>query len=322
MFCPKCGYKYEDADHKFCPKCGAPLNNQLTEPEDEEDTFVKKTFRDEYGNRISSPSPLFRDETNNHTPGSRLKDSRHSSSYPTDFKPARRKIPSGLIISGLVLCLFVLFYSFVTGSDDSSHRSSTVTYSRLSSTSTIQKEEASKESAPSSEPELSSEPEPAPVVYTATSESLEQLFTDKIASYKTEITHFYYSPDDGNIVIHYNPGSLYNEKAAVIYAIRDYVDYCRYVYVFDDVVSVWMVTEGDFTDSHGNKSVDTVTSIDMSKEAFNSFNWDNLEYVNIYDAFSADCATFYIHPSVLYSINTDEIYYAARYDYESFEYEN
>lgn len=56
MFCPKCGYNYGDESSNFCPKCGAPLNNQLTEPEEEEDTFVKKPFRDECGNRISDSS--------------------------------------------------------------------------------------------------------------------------------------------------------------------------------------------------------------------------------------------------------------------------
>lgn len=308
MFCPKCGYNYGDESSNFCPKCGAPLNNQLAEPEEEEDTFVKKPFRDEYGNRISDGTQ-YSSRSDWNTPA--------RSSDPNRFR--------NLLVVGAVLLGIGIIYSIVSPlADDYTPGEYTpgMTSSRTSSTSTIQKEEASKESAPSSESESSSKPEPAPVVYTATSESLEQLFTDKIASYKTEITHFYYSPDDGNIVIHYNPGSLYNEKAVVIYAIRDYIDYCRYVYAFDDVSSVWMVTEGDFTDSHGNKSVDTVTSIDMSKEAFNSFNWDNLEYVNIYDAFSADCDTFYIHHSVLYSINSDEIFYAAKYDPESFEFEN
>lgn len=56
MFCPKCGYNYGDESSNFCPKCGAPLNNQLAEPEEEEDTFIKKPFRDEYGNRISDPN--------------------------------------------------------------------------------------------------------------------------------------------------------------------------------------------------------------------------------------------------------------------------
>lgn len=320
MFCPKCGYNYGDESSNFCPKCGAPLNNQLAEPEEEEDAFIKKPFRDEYGNRISSPSPLFRDETNNHTPGSRLKDSRHSSSYPADFKPARQKIPGGLIVSGLALCLFVLFYSFVTGSDDSSHRTSTVTYSRPSSSVTIQKEESSKESASSSEPESSSAPDPAPVVYTATSESLEQLFTDKITDDYTEID-VSFDPEVAEILLTYTPDIAWSTRSAVNDAMSNYINYCRYVYAFDSVDGVWMISKGSFTDSHGQESTENVTAFRMDRETFSTFNWDNLEYAPIYDAFTRDCSGFNIHPSVLADIDTDDLYYAPDYDPESFEIE-
>lgn len=315
MFCPKCGYDYKDSDCNFCPKCGAPLNNQLAESEEEEDTFVKKPFRDEYGNRISSPSPLFRDETNNHTPGSRLKDSRHSQNYPAYYKEARRKIPSGLIVSGLALCLFVLFYSFVTGSDDSSHRTSTVTYSRPSSTSTIQKEESSKEST------LSSEPEPTPAVYTATSESLEQLFTDKITDDYTEID-VSFDPEVAEILLTYTPDIAWSTRSAVNDAMSNYINYCRYVYAFDAVDGVWMISKGSFTDSHGQESTENVTAFRMDRETFSTFNWDNLEYAPIYDAFTLDCSGFNIHPSVLADIDTADLYYAPDYDPESFEFEN
>lgn len=307
MFCPKCGYNYGDESSNFCPKCGAPLNNQLAEPEEEEDTFIKKPFRDEYGNRISDGTQ-YSSRSDWNTPA--------RSSDPNRFR--------NLLVVGAVLLGIGIIYSIVSPlADDYTPGEYTpgMTSSRTSSTSTIQKEEVSKESAPSSELESSSEPEPVPVVYTATSESLEQLFTDKITDNYTELEVSFRS-EAGEILLTYTPGLAWSTRSAVNDAISDYINYCRYVYAFDAVDSVWMFSRGSFTDSHGQESIENVTAFRMDRETFSTFNWDNLEFVNIYDTLSSDCDMFYIHPGVLADIDTDDLYYAPDYDPESFEFEN
>lgn len=112
MFCPKCGYNYGDESSNFCPKCGASLSLNSS------------------GNTQNDDSPsLFCDETNNQTPGSRLKDSRHSRNYPAYYKVARRKIPGGLIVVGVAIGLFA-FFAIIGALSDGSEYSPGMTYSK------------------------------------------------------------------------------------------------------------------------------------------------------------------------------------------------
>lgn len=64
-------------------------------------------------------------------------------------------------------------------------------------------------------------------------------------------------------------------------------------------------------DSRGNEAVGKAIQLEMSRDAFETYNWENMEYKKgMFQQFSSDCDTCYIHPGILNKIDTDnDIFY-------------
>ena len=146
--------------------------------------------------------------------------------------------------------------------------------------------------------------------YTANDDSLKQLFSDTILTKCDNLSVSYDETNSCYSISYFPIDDFWNETTFIRQCLNDYIKYCKEVYLIDGVASVEFRTSMNLTDSKGNVESKEVFHVRMNKDKFQSYNWDNLEYENIYDSFTSDCDFFWIYPGVLQEVDTSKIYYA------------
>ncbi|MBU1119401.1 hypothetical protein KKH43_05970 [Patescibacteria group bacterium] len=61
------------------------------------------------------------------------------------------------------------------------------------------------------------------------------------------------------------------------------------------------------TDQYCKEEIDTVTDEIFSKENFQKFEWENLKYEPIYNAFVNNAEKHYLHPGVMKNVKKDKL---------------
>lgn len=157
------------------------------------------------------------------------------------------------------------------------------------------------------------EPEPTTEntekTYTASDDSLKQLFSNTILTKYENLTVSYDEVNSCYSISYFPVDDFWNETTFIRQCFNDYINYCQEAYLIDDVTNVEFHTSMNLTDSKGNVELKEVFHVRMNKDKFQSYNWDNLEYENIYDSFTSDCDFFWIYPGVLQEVDTSKIYY-------------
>lgn len=149
----------------------------------------------------------------------------------------------------------------------------------------------------------------ANIVYTSDLDSLKQLFTDTL-SVKCDNLAVSYDDINACFSVSYLPtGDTWNETTFVQKCFSDYISYCKESYVIDGVTNIQFIISTNLEDSYGNIERKEVVQFRMNKDNFDKYDFDNLEYENIYDSFSSGCEFFWIHPGILDKIKTDKIIY-------------
>lgn len=146
--------------------------------------------------------------------------------------------------------------------------------------------------------------------YAADENSLKQLFTDTILTKCDNLSVSFDEINNCYSITYFPVDDFWSETAFIRQCLNDYIKYCREVYLIDGVSSVEFRTSANLMDSKGNAESKEVFHIRMNKDTFQSYNWDNLEYKNIYDSFTSDCDFFWVYPGVLQEVDTSKIYYA------------
>ena len=145
----------------------------------------------------------------------------------------------------------------------------------------------------------------------STEEELTELAEKCIANKKVP---FSVVINDGACVVHCEAGDTpyFNEVDIVRSNLSAYIKFCLKAYETGEVSSVNWWAEASMLDSKGNSSTYKVIQFEMPKDAFEEYNWENMEYrKGMYQQFSSDCTTCYIHPGILSKIDSDnDIFYA------------
>lgn len=292
MFCPKCGFQFDEAECNFCPKCGAPVKEsykpQPTSPASQPSGTVKVKIQP-----VSVPFP-------EHDPAAERK------------KAARNCIIFGVIFA-VVLIVIAVACASPSPSSKSAESSSTVSSVSAPAKSVTSKAASLAASSASSSSETSEE-----TVYTSDVDSLKDLFETAVGrhilgSYTDfDVTCEMDDSTGKTVTLTYMP-KIYKTESFVYGRVSDYINYCRYVYQMEDVDLVVFNVLTVFTDSHGSQTTDTIIEVSMPKSVFETYNWANLEYTNVYDTFTEE-GTLYIHPSMQEKVDPNDVFYAPDFD--------
>lgn len=151
---------------------------------------------------------------------------------------------------------------------------------------------------------------PDPAQYTASAESMQQLFKD--------CADFTY--DDLSVDMLENEGkgvcavsfvytqSSWDTTAFVNSTIVDFVDFQELAYQVQGIDGVRFVVSTEMVDERGNTSIKKVEQFLMYKDVFALYDWENTQG-SIFDQFESDCAEFYIHPGILQDTDTEDVIY-------------
>lgn len=143
--------------------------------------------------------------------------------------------------------------------------------------------------------------------YTADAESLKALFEDTFEfSYENLTVE---QEEDGHWTISYYPTYAGTDEYFIQNNINWYIAYCKKAYQIDGVTNVEFDASTLFNDGKGNDFVDNAMFMYMTKEQFDTFNWDNLDYQPIYQQMEDNCDLFWVSGVLLQDVDTSKIHY-------------
>ena len=152
------------------------------------------------------------------------------------------------------------------------------------------------------------EPAEAAVVYTADADSLKAL----LLSVEKDAEDVQILDDDAGWVVQYTArGATWDETSLLREQLTAYIDFCRTAYTIDGVDSVIFMVSADGTDARGNASTFSVFNVEMPRETFGKYDWDNMRLRSgSLEQIKEDCSVFWVLPSVMDSANAEKIYYS------------
>lgn len=112
------------------------------------------------------------------------------------------------------------------------------------------------------------------------------------------------------VFIYTTEATYWDESDFVNSNLTDYINFCREAYNRDEVALVTFKISTPMTDSRGNEEVVSAMNIEMEKEVFLSYNWDNVKLNSVYfQQIYDDCATFWVTPGIWNNVDFDRVYY-------------
>lgn len=144
--------------------------------------------------------------------------------------------------------------------------------------------------------------------YSNDADSLKELFEDTMSKKYEDLSVEYNSLGWYTVSYKYN-GMTINSSDLIRSNMTYYINFCRKAYQIDGVDSVHFDVSFDMKDAKGNISADEVFSLRMPKSTFETYKWENLEYVSVYNQFSKDCEFWWIAPSILRFVEAEDVFY-------------
>ncbi len=166
------------------------------------------------------------------------------------------------------------------------------------------------EPAPAPMPEPTPAPEPVAPAPVPPSK-LDQLWSSLDTSIKKrEGYDIKWNEGEGIVTVSYNAKDFWDETSLVRDGYSDLVKYGREAFKIDGVKDVEVEIYTELTDSMGQQRNERVMGVQMTKDVFQKFNWDNLSYSPIYTQMQSNAVYNYIHPAIMKNVNKDKLYLA------------
>ena len=278
QICSKCG-KENDSDAKFCVSCGSPLTGQFSIPANTEE--------------LSSSSK---------------KESKTSKKLLAKWKGLKRW-------KKVVICVVaaIMLLSYLTPNSGSTSTSTTSSDTKQTETATesdtsTQTASGDSETTTSSSSTSSDAPATTTKSNDATVKSLTKIM-GKINGYGSDKKSVTVTLDaSGNASVSYTATNPTNEEYLIDNCVSNYINFSRKAYKYDNVTVTTFDVKTSMVDSYGKESNDVIFSIQMTKDNFEKYNWDNL-YDGILESMEPNCTVFYIYPGILNKIDTSKIFY-------------
>lgn len=161
---------------------------------------------------------------------------------------------------------------------------------------------------PNSIPVTDTQPSAAPLSESDTNAALWKAL-DQIDKGNRDGWNIIYSQanNPGVVTLTQTSDSFWDEQMAVNGAINTSISYGYQVFKIPGIDQEIIEFKSTFTDNFGNKSVEDIIKIGITKDKFNRYNWQNLNYEPIYNQMIQSADPFDINPSVKSKINTDQL---------------
>lgn len=129
--------------------------------------------------------------------------------------------------------------------------------------------------------------------------AMENILNDKLVSSDLTVE------DGKNIVdIIYNPGTVWDDKALVKNNAVTATEIMEVLFSNPKVDKVWVWTQTEMTDAKGNKSLENVINVCLTKENATEINWSNFSDMVLadYNALYKIADSNFIHPGIAKNI--------------------
>lgn len=299
QICSKCG-KENESGAKFCVSCGSSLKDQFSTPTD----------------------------TSEHSSSSKKKP-KTLKKLLTKWKGLKRwKKVVICVIVGIMLLSYALPNSestSTTAKSSDTEQTETVTKSDTNQAETATENDAEKEEAATesdtSTKTASDDADTATSSNTssdtaatttksndATVKSLKKIMEKIDGEFSDTKSVAVTLADNGNAGVSYTATNISAEQSLINDCVTNYINFSIKAYKYDNVTMTTFDVKTSMVDLYGNASDDLIFSIQMTKDNFEKYNWDNLG-LGILDNMEPNCSEFYIHPSILKEIDTSKTYY-------------
>ena len=144
--------------------------------------------------------------------------------------------------------------------------------------------------------------------YSASAESIERL---AVELFDFEYSDLQVTWDELNhaFSVSYLPEHVLDETTYVNRNINRYIHFCRYAYQIEGLERLRFDVMLAGMDQYGNDMVIEGMSMLMERETFMKFNWENLEYMDIWESFANNCAYIGIDPVIGRELDESGIFY-------------
>lgn len=149
------------------------------------------------------------------------------------------------------------------------------------------------------------------IVYEATPESLSQFF-ENYNKIKCEDLSVEMSNGDKTCKVKFkNASSAWDETSFTREQLTAYIDFCKTAYSVGEINEVIWQSLVDMTDARGNEKTETGITIDMKKDKFSQYDWDNMSYKSgTFTQIENDCDIFNVHAGIAKNVSYDKVFYA------------
>lgn len=145
----------------------------------------------------------------------------------------------------------------------------------------------------------------------ATVKSLKKIM-EKINGYGSDKESVTVTLDaSGNAYVSYTATNVTKEEYLIDDCVSNYINFSRKAYKYDNVTLTTFDIKTAMVDSYGNVDDVLIFSMQMTKDNFEKYKWDNL-FDGILQSVEPNCSVLYIHPSILKEIDTSKIYYEGK----------
>lgn len=119
----------------------------------------------------------------------------------------------------------------------------------------------------------------------------------------------HYNPTSKTVILTYgDKDSMFlNESGIVEGLLATFVEYGKQVFQLEGVDKLEVSVRTVFTDSYGKENLENAVIMDMDKEEFQKYSWDNLRFQPIYYQMKKSASELYIHPAILKKIDLGKI---------------
>jgi len=117
-----------------------------------------------------------------------------------------------------------------------------------------------------------------------------------------------YDITDTVAIVIKSPDDYWDNDAIVREAYSLLVKYGEEVFKNSEVIRVGVVVQGNFIDSYGNEVVKEAVRIIMSRNEFEKFDWENLEYMPISTQIQNSSEIYIIHQSIREDLNLEKLF--------------
>ena len=154
--------------------------------------------------------------------------------------------------------------------------------------------------------------DPVPAATEATTEAEQDSLEDQIkATFKDHYSDLEITEGSNSVKLSLRyTATAWDETWMVSDCLTDYINICQLLYPLGEVNKIEFYVFCDFTDSKGNEFSEKGFSMCMTKDNFDTYNWENMKFKEgSYYQIESDSEYLDIHAGIKKNVDLNKVYY-------------